>query len=51
VGVGAGAGEIVVVPPNRPHAFVSPLCQIDSHVSRSLNSAWLEGRKGEEGNG
>jgi hypothetical protein len=54
-GVGARAGEIVVLLPNETHAFVAPgsvpLCQIESHVSRSFNTAGLEDRKGEEGNG
>jgi hypothetical protein len=45
----------VVLLPNETHAFVTPgsgpLCQIESHVSRSFNTAGLEDQKGEDGNG
>jgi mannose-6-phosphate isomerase-like protein (cupin superfamily) len=39
------AGEIVVVPPNTPHKFVSsgdgPLRQVDIHVSPRFDTEWL----------
>jgi mannose-6-phosphate isomerase-like protein (cupin superfamily) len=39
------AGEIVVVPPNTPHRFVStgdgPLRQVDIHVSPRFHTEWL----------
>jgi mannose-6-phosphate isomerase-like protein (cupin superfamily) len=42
----AGAGDIVVVPPDTPHRFVNcgdgPLRQIDIHVSPSFATEWLE---------
>ena len=55
MGSGALAGEVVWVLPNQAHPFGNsgsrPLCQIDIHLSRSFNSALLEDRKREEGNG
>ncbi len=42
-----GAGEVVIVPPEQPHAFVSsgegPLRQIDVHLSGRFVTDWLEG--------
>jgi mannose-6-phosphate isomerase-like protein (cupin superfamily) len=41
----AGAGDIVVVPPETPHAFTSsgsgPLRQIDIHLSPTFVTDWL----------
>ena len=41
----AGPGDIVIVPPNTPHAFTNPgtrpLRQIDIHVSPSFSTEWL----------
>ena len=41
----AGAGEIVIVPADQPHAFVNsgdgPLRQIDIHVSPHFVTEWL----------
>lgn len=41
----AGAGDIVIVPANQPHAFVNsgdgPLRQIDIHVSPRMVTDWL----------
>jgi mannose-6-phosphate isomerase-like protein (cupin superfamily) len=41
----AGAGDIVIVPPGEPHAFVNsgdgPLRQIDIHVSPRMITDWL----------
>lgn len=41
----AGAGEIVIVPPETPHSFTSSgpgrLRQIDIHVSPSFITEWL----------
>lgn len=43
----AGPGEIVIVPPNEPHAFVSSgerrLRQIDVHLSPRFQTEWLGG--------
>jgi mannose-6-phosphate isomerase-like protein (cupin superfamily) len=40
------AGEIVIVPPGVPHAFVNsgdgPLRQIDIHVSPRFDTEWLD---------
>ena len=40
-----GAGEIVVVPADTPHAFVNtgdePLRQVDIHVSPRFSTQWL----------
>jgi mannose-6-phosphate isomerase-like protein (cupin superfamily) len=42
----AGAGDIVVVPADTPHAFVNtgagPLRQVDVHVSPRFATEWLE---------
>ena len=42
----AGPGDIVIVPPNTPHAFTSSgdgrLRQIDIHVSPSFSTEWLQ---------
>jgi mannose-6-phosphate isomerase-like protein (cupin superfamily) len=42
----AAAGEIVIVPPEQPHAFVNPgpgrLRQIDVHLSGRFATRWLE---------
>jgi quercetin dioxygenase-like cupin family protein len=41
----AGAGEIIIVPPDTPHAFKNtgdgPLRQIDIHVSPTFSTTWL----------
>jgi mannose-6-phosphate isomerase-like protein (cupin superfamily) len=41
-----GAGEVVIVPPEHPHAFVNsgdgPLRQIDVHLSGHFVTDWLE---------
>jgi mannose-6-phosphate isomerase-like protein (cupin superfamily) len=41
----AGAGEIVIVPPETPHAFKNsgsgPLRQIDIHVNSTFITQWL----------
>jgi Metallo-beta-lactamase superfamily len=41
-----------VVPPNQAHSFVNsgsePLRQIDTHVSSSFSTEWLENREGKE---
>ena len=41
----AGAGEVLIVPPDTPHAFTNtgqaPLRQIDIHLSRSFQTEWL----------
>jgi mannose-6-phosphate isomerase-like protein (cupin superfamily) len=41
----AGEGDVVVVPPNTPHAFTNTgegqLRQIDIHVSPSFSTEWL----------
>jgi mannose-6-phosphate isomerase-like protein (cupin superfamily) len=41
-----GAGEVVIVPPEQPHAFVnsgqSTLRQIDVHLSPRFVTDWLE---------
>jgi len=41
----AGEGDVVVVPPNTPHAFTNTgethLRQIDIHVSSSFSTEWL----------
>jgi mannose-6-phosphate isomerase-like protein (cupin superfamily) len=41
-----GAGEVVIVPPEQPHAFVNsgdaPLRQIDVHLSGQFVTDWLE---------
>jgi mannose-6-phosphate isomerase-like protein (cupin superfamily) len=43
----AGAGDLVIVPANQPHAFVNtgdgPLRQIDIHVSPHFSTEWLTG--------
>jgi quercetin dioxygenase-like cupin family protein len=40
-------GDIVVIPPNTPHAFTNtgdgPLRQIDIHLAPSFSTEWLEG--------
>jgi quercetin dioxygenase-like cupin family protein len=44
----ARPGDIVIVPPNQPHAFVNsgdePLRQIDIHLSPSFSTEWLDDR-------
>ncbi len=44
----ARAGEVVVVPPGVPHAFVNtgdgPLRQVDIHASSRFVTEWLDGR-------
>ena len=41
----ARAGDVVIVPPDTPHAFTNsgggPLRQIDIHVSPSFKTDWL----------
>ena len=41
----AGPGDILVVPPETPHAFVNdgdgPLKQVDIHVSPRFDTTWL----------
>ena len=41
----AGAGDVVIVPPDTPHAFTNigetPLRQIDIHVTPSFSTEWL----------
>jgi mannose-6-phosphate isomerase-like protein (cupin superfamily) len=41
-----GAGEVVIVSPEHPHAFVNsgdgPLRQIDVHLSGHFVTDWLE---------
>jgi mannose-6-phosphate isomerase-like protein (cupin superfamily) len=41
-----GAGDVVLIPPGQPHAFVNSgegrLHQIDVHVSPSFSTEWLE---------
>jgi mannose-6-phosphate isomerase-like protein (cupin superfamily) len=41
----AGAGDVVVVPPDTPHAFTNTgegrLRQIDIHVSPEFSTEWL----------
>jgi mannose-6-phosphate isomerase-like protein (cupin superfamily) len=41
----AGAGEVLIVPADTPHAFTNtgqaPLRQIDIHLSRSFQTEWL----------
>ena len=41
----AGPGEVLIVPPDTPHAFTNtgraPLRQIDIHLSRSFQTEWL----------
>ena len=41
----AGAGDVVIVPPDTPHSFKNsgdgPLRQIDVHVSPSFSTEWL----------
>ena len=43
-----GAGEVVIVPPETPHAFVNngsgPLRQIDVHLSENFQTDWLGSR-------
>ena len=43
--VAAGPGDIVIVPPDTPHAFVNdgdgPLKQLDIHVSPRFDTTWL----------
>lgn len=43
--VRARAGEMVIVPPDTPHAFTNsgdrPLRQIDIHVSPTFSTEWL----------
>jgi mannose-6-phosphate isomerase-like protein (cupin superfamily) len=40
-----GAGQIVIIPPNQPHAFTNtgdgPLRQLDIHVSPRFVTEWL----------
>ena len=40
-----GAGDVVIVPPDTPHAFTNsgdgPLRQIDIHVSPTFRTDWL----------
>ena len=42
----AKAGDVVIVPPNTPHAFTNsgegPLRQIDIHASSSFSTEWLQ---------
>jgi mannose-6-phosphate isomerase-like protein (cupin superfamily) len=42
----AGAGEIVIVPPDQPHRFANsgtgPLHQIDVHLNSRFVTEWLE---------
>jgi mannose-6-phosphate isomerase-like protein (cupin superfamily) len=44
-GLNARAGDIVIVPPDTPHAFTSSgeqrLRQIDIHVSATFSTEWL----------
>ncbi len=46
--VEARAGDLVVVEPNQPHAFVNsgqgPLRQVDIHMSPTFSTEWLESR-------
>jgi mannose-6-phosphate isomerase-like protein (cupin superfamily) len=41
-----GAGDVVLIPPNQPHAFVNsgdgPLRQLDIHVSPRFVTEWLD---------
>ena len=41
----AGAGEVLIVPPDTPHAFTSTgetnLRQVDVHLSRRFQTEWL----------
>jgi mannose-6-phosphate isomerase-like protein (cupin superfamily) len=41
----AGAGDVVLIPPDTPHAFTNtgagPLRQIDIHLSPSFSTEWL----------
>jgi quercetin dioxygenase-like cupin family protein len=43
------AGDILVAHANQPHSFVNsgtgPLRQVDIHVSPSMSTEWLEGRR------
>lgn len=43
-----GAGDVVIVPPDEPHAFVNsgdtPLRQIDVHLNGRFVTDWLEER-------
>jgi mannose-6-phosphate isomerase-like protein (cupin superfamily) len=43
-----GAGEVVIVPPDTPHAFVNSgterLRQIDVHLNQTFETDWLESR-------
>jgi mannose-6-phosphate isomerase-like protein (cupin superfamily) len=43
----AGPGDIVIVPPDTPHAFTNcgdgQLRQIDIHVSPTFSTEWLDG--------
>jgi mannose-6-phosphate isomerase-like protein (cupin superfamily) len=43
-----GPGEVVIVPPDTPHAFVNSgterLRQIDVHLNQTFETDWLESR-------
>lgn len=45
-----GAGNLVIVAPQHPHAFVNPgpsrLRQIDVHLNRRFDTRWLAGSNG-----
>lgn len=42
----AGAGQVIIVPPEMPHKFVNsgdgPLRQVDIHASKRFITEWLE---------
>jgi mannose-6-phosphate isomerase-like protein (cupin superfamily) len=42
----AGAGKVLIVPPDTPHSFVNsgdgPLRQIDIHLNKQFVTEWLE---------